>query len=459
MIALALGVAWLGIATVSSFRQQFDHTVTVTAHNLDLSETVAATSFQMLASQRGVVLAAFSKDDAEMTAYDRAFHDSLGKLRKDLAEINAGTVIEENRALISDVSGRAAEWERHYDRLMRSCAAQNPSEANQIRKADIIPLSDRISEDASRMIRLQTEKLQSEKESMADKQASSTIFSLVLTIMCTAAGVGCIFLVLSICRKLRRDIGELAESAGQVAGAAAQVSASSQSLAQSASENAASLQETAASSDEISSMSRQNAGNTDTAMSLVTDSQRKFDETSGKLEHMVVAMDEINASSAKISRIIKVIDEISFQTNILALNAAVEAARAGEAGMGFGVVADEVRSLAQRCTQAARDTATLIEDSIAKSEDGKEKVDEVAGAIRSIIEEAAKVKRLMEQVSAGSQEQMKGIDQVSRAVIEMEKITQNSAASAEEGASVAGQLMSESESMRNVVERLSAMVG
>src|SRR4029079_3682437 len=132
---------------------------------------------------------------------------------------------------------------------------------------------------------------------------------------------------------------------------------------------------------------------------LVADSQQRFVEANQSLDEMVVSMDEINLQSGKISKIIKTIDEIAFQTNILALNAAVEAARAGEAGMGFAVVADEVRNLAQRCSQAAQDTAVLIEESIAKSTTGKAKVDQVATAVRAITHEAAKVKGLVEAVS------------------------------------------------------------
>jgi methyl-accepting chemotaxis protein len=143
-------------------------------------------------------------------------------------------------------------------------------------------------------------------------------------------------------------------------------------------------------------------------------------------------MNDINASSDRISKIIKVIDEIAFQTNILALNAAVEAARAGEAGMGFAVVADEVRNLAQRCAQAARDTAGMIEDSIAKSNDGKSKLDLVVTAIDSINESAAKVKHLVDQVSSGSVEQSRAIEQVAGAIVQMEKVTQSTAANAEQ---------------------------
>ena len=173
---------------------------------------------------------------------------------------------------------------------------------------------------------------------------------------------------------------------------------------------------------------------------------------------MVAAMTEINESSDKISKIIKTIDEIAFQTNILALNAAVEAARAGEAGMGFAVVADEVRSLAQRCAQAAKDTAGLIEDSIAKSNDGKTKVDQVAVAFREITTLSERVKTLVDEVNLGSEEQARGIQQIGQAIVQMEQVTQRTAAGAEESASAAEELNAQSETMLDVVHRLSVMV-
>src|SRR4029077_12632547 len=146
-------------------------------------------------------------------------------------------------------------------------------------------------------------------------------------------------------------------------------------------------------------MAHANTDNSHSAAGLVTQSEQKFTETNEKLERTVGAMEEISSSNAGVAKTIKIIDEIAFQTNILALNAAVEAARAGVAGMGFAVVADEVRNLAQRCAQAAKDTAALIEESIAKSNDGKAKVDQVADAIRSITESAGKVKTLVDEVN------------------------------------------------------------
>lgn len=206
-------------------------------------------------------------------------------------------------------------------------------------------------------------------------------------------------------------------------------------------------------------MARKNTENANTAAGVMNDSQQKFAHTNQSLEQMVVAMGDIKTSSDKISKIIKTIDEIAFQTNILALNAAVEAARAGEAGMGFAVVADEVRSLAQRCAQAAKDTAQLIEESIANSSDGKTKVDQVAVAIHDITEEAGKVKTLVDEVSLGSQEQARGIQQVAKAITQMEQVTQKTAASAEESASAAEELTAQSETLKDVVEQLTALVG
>ncbi|HEX8984913.1 MAG TPA: methyl-accepting chemotaxis protein, partial [Bryobacteraceae bacterium] len=254
-------------------------------------------------------------------------------------------------------------------------------------------------------------------------------------------------------------VTELSAGAEQTAGAASQVASSSQALAQGSSEQAASLEETSASTEEINSMARKNTDNSIVAADLVAQSQQKFILAKQSLEQTVAAVGEISAQSGKISKIIKVIDEIAFQTNILALNAAVEAARAGEAGMGFAVVADEVRNLAQRCAQAARDTAALIEESIAKSNDGQTKVDQVAAAIRAITEESGEVKMLVDEVNLGSQEQTRGIEQIRKAIVQMEQVTQKTAASAEESASAAEQLNAQSEAVKDIVERLTAMVG
>jgi methyl-accepting chemotaxis protein/methyl-accepting chemotaxis protein-1 (serine sensor receptor) len=251
---------------------------------------------------------------------------------------------------------------------------------------------------------------------------------------------------------------ELAQSSEQIAAAASQVSSSSQSLAQGASEQAATIEETSSVSVEINSMAQRNTENSRQTAEIVTGSEAGFQRANSSLSEMVVAMEGISSSSQKISKIIKVIDEIAFQTNILALNAAVEAARAGDAGMGFAVVADEVRSLAQRCAQAAKDTTDLIEDSIQKSDGGMIKVDQVAVAIREITAQSAQIKTLVDEINLGSIEQSRGIDQISRSIGQMEQVTQSSAANAEETAAAAEQLSAQAKTMNDVVARLRSMV-
>ena len=189
------------------------------------------------------------------------------------------------------------------------------------------------------------------------------------------------------------------------------------------------------------------------------DANRLLTEANQKLEQMLDSMRDISSSSERISKIIRVIDEIAFQTNILSLNAAVEAARAGEAGMGFAVVADEVRNLAQRCSQAAKDTSGLIEESIQHSKTGKVRLDEVAAAMRQVTDSAVQVQRLSNEVNAGSEEQARAIEQISKAILQIQQVTQQTAASAEEGASAGAQMSAEAEHLQSAVNRMRAMLG
>jgi methyl-accepting chemotaxis protein/methyl-accepting chemotaxis protein-1 (serine sensor receptor) len=177
------------------------------------------------------------------------------------------------------------------------------------------------------------------------------------------------------------------------------------------------------------------------------------------LAQMVESMQSIQSSSDKIARIIKVIDEIAFQTNILALNAAVEAARAGEAGMGFAVVAEEVRNLAQRCSQAAKDTEALIGESVSNSREGSIRLEQVGGVFQTITESAGRVSLLITEVNTASQEQAKGIQQVAKAVVQIQSVTQQVAASAEESAAASEELSTLSEALRDSVAALQALAG
>ncbi len=301
---------------------------------------------------------------------------------------------------------------------------------------------------------LQAASTQSKKDVQVSRLVAISLVGLNIVILAAV-----IVVVRRSTGSLRNLVGELEEGAEQVASAATQVSSSSQALAQGASEQAASLEETSASSEEINATAQRNVQTSKEASQLTSKVSAGVEQANTRLDQMVAAMQEINTSSEKISKIIQVIDDIAFQTNILALNAAVEAARAGEAGMGFAVVADEVRNLSQRCAQAAQDTSALIEESIQKSHEGKATLDQVTEAIRSITEDNDAVKKLAGAVEEGSQTQAQGTEQILSAITQMQRVTQESAANAEESASVGQELDSQSSNLKRIVEDLTGLVG
>ena len=262
----------------------------------------------------------------------------------------------------------------------------------------------------------------------------------------------------SIVRPINRIAQGLASGAEQTSSAAGQVSSASQSLAQGASEQAASLEETTSGIEEMASMTKQNAGNADEAKSLAAVAQASADKGADVTGRMSEAINEIKKSADETAKIIKTIDEIAFQTNLLALNAAVEAARAGEAGKGFAVVAEEVRNLAQRSAEAARNTADLIEGSVKNAENGVTTSKEVADMLSEIADGSRKVNNLVVEIAAASNEQSQGVQQINTAISQMDQVTQSNAANAEESASAAEELSAQVEEANGMVFDLRTLV-
>lgn len=258
--------------------------------------------------------------------------------------------------------------------------------------------------------------------------------------------------------RLRSVIEGLSNASRQVIFASNQVASSSQQLAEGASEQAAAIEETSSSMEEMSSMTRQNADNARQANTLMMDTTQVVGEAGSSMGVLTEAIQEISVASEQTQKIIKTIDEIAFQTNLLALNAAVEAARAGEAGAGFAVVADEVRNLAMRAAEAARNTATLIEGTVTSIRRGSDLVSGTCDTFSKVSRGAARVAELVGEISAASGEQAQGIEQVNRAVSEMDKVTQRNAASAEESAAAAEELKGQALCLEEYVNALAGMV-
>lgn len=257
---------------------------------------------------------------------------------------------------------------------------------------------------------------------------------------------------------ITRAVGDLEEGATQVAAASEQLSAASEQLAQGSAEQAAAIQETSASIEESDSMVKQNTENTEEAARLAKQARDFAQGSNVEMEKMVVSMEELKQSSDEIAKIIKVIDEIAFQTNILALNAAVEAARAGDAGKGFAVVAEEVRNLAQKSAQATKDTAKIIERNVHLSNNSSEVTQKINEDIKEITVQAQKVSDLLNEIAVASEEQAKGIEQIDKAIQQMEQVLQSNASTAEESASASHELSSQAENVKEIVNTLYVMV-
>jgi X-X-X-Leu-X-X-Gly heptad repeat protein len=266
------------------------------------------------------------------------------------------------------------------------------------------------------------------------------------------------YITRSITKPINEIVTTLTEGANQVAAASSQLSDASQQLSEGSAEQASSLEETSSTLQESTSMLQQNNANTKQAAQLSEHTKEAAEKGNHQMQDMMVAINKVKDSSDQIAKIIKVIDDIAFQTNILALNAAIEAARAGEAGMGFAVVAEEVRNLAQRSAQAAKDTTAMIETNIELSANGVSVTEVVRHALNEIAIQAKKVSALMEEIAAASQEQSQGSEQVSKAIAQMEIVTQQNASNAEESAAASEELSAQAKNLREITRQLSGLM-
>ena len=399
----------------------------------------------------------FNKDIGE---HIKNIKDADQKGLASLAKVEESIHEEDLRKEFDVLKSALGQYLPQREKLMGLIQDNKKEEAVAFMQGEVAQLGLKVSESIDKFAELEVRKA-NEKSANNNQLANGALwFIWIVTAVGTILAIGLgIFMSLSITRPISRVVAGLNEGADQVSAASTQVASASQHLAEGTSEQAASLEETSSSLEEMASMTKQNAANAGQAKSMMGEARLIVEKVNDHMDKMAKAINEITKSSEETGKIIKTIDEIAFQTNLLALNAAVEAARAGEAGAGFAVVAEEVRNLALRSAEAAKNTSNLIENTIKVVHDGNQLTKLTQDAFQENIAIAGKVGQLIDEIATASDEQAHGIGQVNIAVAEMDKVTQATAANAEESASASEELNAQAEQMKSYVLDLSAVVG
>lgn len=448
--AAVIGITVVMAIVAVKLGSDLDEAVNSEAKKITSAGHVAAAVCDMLSLERAMVL--HRAERAAQAELSKEFKEKFGEAEQAVRSLEGLVESGAEQRALTDLAAGLTDWSRVHQSLVETLEGSgDPMEQL------------RVLEDLEHRLEAAMDGLgEQQAVAMAESQKAAALnrwVVLLLIPLSALIGLAVFVLLRSVVRSLKSAASKMAEGARQVAGSAELVSSLSQSLASGATEQAACLEETTAAGEQVKTTARKNGSCSREAAELFSGSIVKLDAAQRALDEMVSAMSDIQAQSGKISKIIKTIDEIAFQTNILALNAAVEAARAGEMGMGFAVVADEVRNLAQRSGQAASETSAMISESIDKSNAGMSKVEQVSVALREMASGTSVVRGLVDQVAGASQEQGRGIEEITKALAEIETVTQKVAANAEESASAAEELSAQSNVLDEVSQELVVLLG
>lgn len=385
------------------------------------------------------------------------FHQSVGEMESLVNALNMSGAVRVYRSSMLEA------MEQMRQQLDAAIVAENAfrkkaESANAIFTGELKPASERIAAQLSQARLIIRDQVATDQSMLDAALATKRNVAIVAVLGVLFGTLLSFFVARGITRILKRISSIMGEASDQVAAASHQVSAASQQLAEGASEQAAAIEETSASLEEIASMTRQSSESAGETNHLMRETTQVIAQANESMDKLIQSIGEITSSSEETQKIIKLIDEIAFQTNLLALNAAVEAARAGEAGAGFAVVADEVRNLAMRAAEAARSTARLIDGTVKRVKEGDELVSKTSSEFSRVVDNARKMGELVGEVAAASQEQFQGIEQVSRAITEMDKVVQQNAANAEESAAASQELRTQAEQLSSSVKELLVLV-
>ncbi|GEM_PF-3003636 len=398
------------------------------------------------AIQRAALRLLIEDEPAEISALKGRIQKSRETNIKAIDDIGLMLRNPKGKEVHAEIARLRSEYVKNLDPLIEMAEQQRKTEAREWNKTHTLPAFNAFQAKLTEFTEFQVTLAETTGAAAADKTQEIIRKSLLVGIGAIVLGIVMALIIAArLNKKLTGICSQLTQGSIQLAAAADQVSVSSQQLAEGASEQAASIEETSASLEEITSMTKSNAESATNARGFSDRMKNAADSGASDMREMIDAMSQISA-------IIKTIDEIAFQTNILALNAAVEAARAGESGAGFAVVADEVRNLAKRSADAAKESSHTIERGVLISQ-------KMGVSLNTIVENISKVSSLVGEIAGASREQSEGIDQINIAVSQMDKVIQNSAATAEETASASEELNAQAATLNDTVSELASLVG
>lgn len=476
LLSLTIVLSYSSLAVIRQLGSHLNRATTETATIIDLIGEVKSNFYQLQGETKRVQFAYV----VEKTTVDANLAMKLGECKgchaSDSSTAQAGRNtaamlignVKRLRTLVHDTASQTTlgELEAGTRRLQQfqteylAAVGRNEfADAHEVLTEKIDPLLTQLQENTSALERSQNSVLAA-SAAIAGEQismASRTVW--IVIVLCIVVLSATFRLIHRSIRQLVGNAGKLSEHASDVARTAAGVSTSGDEVAQHAVSQANAIDSTSQSTDCVKEAAHRNLESADEVARLATQVGEHVKGANRSLNQLSVAMDDIDASSHQISRIMKVINEIASQTNILSLNAAVEAARSGDAGLGFAVVADEVRSLAQRCAEAARDSEQLIQSSVAKARVGRERVQEVSDFVRSVTTDVTAVTEIAVKLHEGSTEQATNIDAMSRSIREIRANTHEFATAAEESAAAGQTLSRQARDMNTVVDEMTGMIG
>lgn len=378
-------------------------------------------------------------------------HDYIAALRPMMDDAKS-------REVLDSMQRNLDEWITLYRQYLVEAGADRFEAAHSIVTDRLLPLHMQIDDAAGRLMGAHRARLDRFAGEATQTTRSNRWLAFGLIGIAVIVLSGMVLALRRTSGLLHRITLDLGHRARQVAAMAGQVSSASHSAAQGACQQADSLHQVSSSSAEINTTAHRNAEKAGTSADLSAEFSRRLGEANERLGQLLTAMGEIQGASEKVAQIVRLIDGVAFQTNILSLNAAVEAARAGESGLGFAVVAGEVRNLAQRSAQAAKDTAVLIDEAIAAARNGMARLTDVSAAFQSLTKGAERVTGLAGEVRAGSLDQVQQVDQITRRLGHIQHLTDSASAGALQGARAGESLTGEAARLTELVSRLVSVV-